>query len=184
MTSSEIYQSKSSDSSVSFESSSGSRSLRERRARQIEQERKIRSRMSRIGTPDSTAGVSLASSGSHDGSVESSLISLNMNRSSKEKDFKKEIRWEKVLVEFTFGLLTTRSEAPRRGHYHSKRSSRRSDDSISTKSSSKLLDRTPILKHIMAKAGELSKAAVKNRSGNVIIKAKTPHVESVIRDGE
>ena len=164
----EISNAKSSESSTSDTSFT----LRERRKRQLEQERLLRSRMNRIGSPDSAGGFSNTSSGSFEGSVETSLISLNQSRSSlKESEIKKSMKWEKVPVEFAFGLLTSKNDAPRKGMYHGKRSTRPSDDTVSTKSSkssSKLLDNSPILKFIMTKAGELSKAAIQNRSVPVI----------------
>ena len=178
----EISNAKSAESSTS----EASFALRDRRTRQLEKERLLRSRMKRIGSPDSASGLSLTSSGgSFDGSVETSLISLNQSRSSgKEREMKKSMKWDKVPVEFAFGLLTSKDDAPRKGVYHGKRSTRRSDDSVSTKSSSRLLDSSPMLKHVITKAGEVSKAAVQNRSGNVIIKARSPYVESVVRDSK
>lgn len=175
----DINPAKSSDSAASDGSTA---ILRERRARQIEQERNIRNRMKRISSPDHVSTIS--SSGSFDGSVESSLLSLNLSRSSTGKP--KNLKWEKINVEFAFGLITAWQDAPTKGQYR-KRSSRRnlavdSSASTSTSTSSYLLDNSPILKQIIRKTGEVCKASVKNRSGNVIIKAKTPHVSSVSLD--
>ena len=83
-------------------------------------------------------------------------------------------------------MITAWQDAPTKGQYR-KRSSRRnlavdSSASTSTSTSSYLLDNSPILKQIIRKTGDVCKASVKNRTGNVIIKAKTPHVSSVSRD--
>ncbi len=174
-----------SNSKGSFDSQ-GSGYLKERRAKQLEQERILRSRMKRIGSPDTSGGgLSLEeSSSSIDGSVETSLISLTLSRNSGKNKNLNGVKWENVPVEFAFGLLTSKEEAPRKGYYHGKRSTRRSDESISTKSSSKLLESSSILRQIMKKVGELSKMAVLNRTGNVIIKAKSPYIESVLRDSK
>lgn len=182
--------------------------------------RNSRNSRNRLSSPDSLSAVSTNSSrsmgdthGTGDGddhSIESSsLLSMSMSRSSnknKHKSDKENLRWEKMEVEFAFGLLTSIQDAPRKGLYGKKnKSSRRLLDSAGsssqsasgggsvstgsrgswttrTASSSRLLDRSPILRHIIQKAKELSKAAVKHRSGNVIIKAKSPYVISVTRD--
>eukprot|EP00551_Chaetoceros_affinis_P003724 CAMPEP_0203652470 /NCGR_PEP_ID=MMETSP0088-20131115/30137_1 /ASSEMBLY_ACC=CAM_ASM_001087 /TAXON_ID=426623 /ORGANISM="Chaetoceros affinis, Strain CCMP159" /LENGTH=298 /DNA_ID=CAMNT_0050512019 /DNA_START=98 /DNA_END=994 /DNA_ORIENTATION=- len=227
---------KSSSDSVSVASDSSS-FLQERRAKQLQKERALRSRISRIASPDSvtqnttTTASSLSTSNSKrgfsssssryndnshhsrhsnrqlsspdsfsaqstmspgsagdDGSIESSLLSLSLSRSSGKTKDKENLRWEKMEVEFAFGLLTSIKDAPRKGSYGKKRSSssRRILESTASNgklsSSSRLLDRSPILRQIMQKTKELSKAAVKHRSGNILIKAKSPYIISVVRD--
>ncbi len=206
MASTDYALEKSSGDSVASDSSS---LLRERRAKQLRQERSIRSRMNRISSPvsvtsrnrisspDSSSAISTTSSGSvaDDTSLESSLLSLSLSRGSGKGKDKENLRWEKMEVEFAFGLLTSVGDAPKKGQYGKKTmsassssrqiletSSSSSSLTATTASSSKLLDRSPILRHIIQKAKELSKAAVKHRSGNVIIKAKSPYVISVVRD--
>lgn len=180
---SKSYDSASSDASSPF--------LRERRAKNLEQERSLRSRLNRIASADSSDALSLNSSFSFDdNSMESSLISFAMSRNSiKEKDLRKGLKWEKIPVEFSFGLLTAWNEAPPVGKY--KRSSRRSEDSSGSNSASSLrsssnhlLEKSSILRFVMNKVGEISKAAVQHRSGNVITRSRTPYVCFVVRDGE
>ncbi len=181
---SKSYDSASSDASSPF--------LRDRRAKHLEQERSLRSRLNRIASADSSDALSVNSSFSFDdNSMESSLISFAMSRNSiKEKDLKKGLKWEKIPVEFSFGLLTAWNEAPLVGQYN--RNSRRSEDissgSISTSSlkssSNHVLEKSSVLRFIMNKVGEISKAAVQHRSGNIITRAKTPYVCFVVRDGE
>jgi hypothetical protein len=175
---------------TSIASDASSPILRERRAKHLEQEKQLRVRMNRIEkrmmSPDSSAGMSThSSSQSFDGSVESSLLSLNLSRSSGSKKDLMHLKWEKILVEFSFGLLTSAKDAPPKGSYHkiSRRNPPPSDSStISTLSSTYLLDRSSILRNIIKKVNEVSKASVQHRSGNVIIKSRTPYVVNVARD--
>mmetsp|Transcript_2869 Transcript_2869/g.3374 ORF Transcript_2869/g.3374 Transcript_2869/m.3374 type:complete len:216 (-) Transcript_2869:361-1008(-) len=156
--------------------------LRERRAKQAEQEMLLRNRMNRISSPSS---LSLTSSASLDGSFESSsLISYSFSRSQGSSS--KDLKWEKMTVEFCFGLLTSEKDAPFEGLYKKRSSRIRSGDSIKSHSNqnSQFLDYSPILSSIMQKAGEISKAAVQHRSGNVIIKARSPYVASVVQDSK
>lgn len=178
MASLELNQTTSYDDSVASDASSIL--LRERRARQIKQENLLRSRMERIATTaESMEGISQSSKSFDD----ESLISFSMSRHSNGVDTDlKGLKWEKVAVEFSFCLLTAQDEAPSLGEFNNKKSS---DGSSSTQSSSqKLLGKTPILKHIMKKMGDVSKSAVQHRSGNVMIKARSPYVSSVVRDGK
>lgn len=121
-----------------------------------------------------------------DGSVESSLLSLNASRTSGKSKELKHLTWQKVPVEFSFGILTAWNEAPSVGQYRAKNSSNQShrgdNSTISSKSSSRLIQRCSILNHIMKKIKEVSKVAVQDRTGNVIIKARTPYIVSVQRD--
>jgi hypothetical protein len=177
---------------TSIASDASSPILRERRAKHLEQEKQLRVRMNRIEkrmmSPDSSAGMSThSSSQSFDGSVESSLLSLNLSRSSGSKKDLMHLKWEKILVEFSFGLLTSAKDAPPKGSYHkiSRRNPPPSDSStISTLSSTYLLDRSSILRNIIKKVNEVSKASVQHRSGNVIIKSRTPYVVNVARDSK
>ena len=215
--SSYLYKYKSDDYSVASEISS--RILRETRERHQRRQEKIKSRMNQVSSPDhtssgSTRGSSLRRAKSErlrrnnlvspesqssmdtshhsipsiDGSVESSLLSLNLSRTSGRSKDLNHLTWQKIPVEFSFGLLTAWNEAPGAGEYRPKTSSVHSQhgdsSTISSKSSSRLMQRSPILRHIMRKIKEVSKVAVQDRTGNVIIKARTPYIVSVQKDSE
>ena len=142
-----------------------SATLRRRRRQQTEKEEKLRNAMNGIG--------STYSADSSDGSVQStssftvtSLLSVNRNLANGT------LKWEKVFVHVWFGLLTSVKEAPREGPYQAQETT----------------DVTPeedgLLQIIMRKVKKISKVALEDNNGNVVMKCQHPFVTSVRKDGK
>jgi hypothetical protein len=136
--------------------------LRARRKQHEQRENHLRGLMNTVSSSYSGDEHSVSSHCTFN-SVETSLLSHGRNL-SKGKD----IKWEKLNVQISFGLLTTPREAPTEGSFSS------IDD----------MEENIMLRSIMSKMKTLSKAMIEQNTGNILMKCQDPFVTSIQRDGE
>lgn len=134
--------------------------LRARRRENEQKEDRLRGLINSVSSSYSGDDHSVSSNGTFN-TVETSLLSHGRNLSRG-----KNIKWESVHVYISFGLLTTSQEAPKEGVF----------DTVEASVQDKLLT------SIVSKMKALSKAAIEQDTGNILMKCQDPFITSVQRD--